>query len=205
MEWFLCGVGVIYESRCVDMRSTHALYFVAGKTLNITRNLTPQQLLLLRQSTLQQQAITTTPSTVQPLATASSPASIVQQKLSLPSGIEQLRATVASAASVIPRFAATSGSSVKGLSSGARPLQTEEVLALFKQQSMRIAATQSAQLTTKPPHVSSYQAPAKPVSTSAVGQGTSTTVTQNLRAQIQALASQHKSPTVQTKLSSEKK
>ena len=172
--------------------------------------MTPQQLLLLKQSTLQQQAITTTPSTVQPLATVSSPAAIVQQKLSLPSGIEQLRATVASAASVIPRFAATSGSSVKslGLSSGGRTLQTEEVLALFKQQSMRMAATQSAQLTTtKPSQVSSYQGVAKPAttSTSAVGQGMSTTVTQNLRAQIQALANQHKSPTVQPKLPSEKK
>ena len=152
---------------------------------------------------MQQQAITTTPSTlsVQPLASASSQAAVMQQKLSLPSGIEQLRATVASAASVIPRFAATSGSSVKGLQSG-RTLQTEEVLALFKQQSMRMAATQSAQLT-KP------QAAAKPISTSsasAVAQGMSTTMAQNFRAQIQALASQqHKSPGVQTKAPNEKK
>lgn len=165
--------------------------------------MTSQQLQLLRQSTLQQHAITTAPSTlsVQPLA--SSQAAVVQQKLTLPSGIEQLRATVASAASVIPRFAATPS---KGLSSG-RPLQTEDVLALFKQQSMRMAATQSAQLTTKSSQVSSYLAAAKPAtpsSTGAVGQGMSTSVAQNFRAQIQALAS-HKSATVQAKLPSEKK
>ncbi len=148
-----------------------AVIFFIGKTLNITRGLTSQQLLLLRQTTnlhQHQQTGTTTPSTqnIQPLSSQTQ-AAIVQQKLSLPSGIEQLRATVASAASVLPRFAniaATSGGTVKGLTSG-RTLQTEEVLALLKQQSIRMAATQSykashsasvsqfnptAQLTTKP-------------------------------------------------------
>lgn len=180
--------------------------FITGKTLSITRNLTSQQLLLLRQSTLQHQTVTTAPSTlsIQPLASAQSQAAVVQQKLSLPSGIEQLRATVASA---MPRFAATSGGTVKGLSSG-RTLQTEEVLALFKQQSMRMAATQSAQLTTKPSQVSSNQSATKSAtitSSTGVGQGMSTTVAQNFKAQIQALAAQHKSPLLQTKLTSDKK
>lgn len=170
--------------------------------------MTSQQLLLLRQSTLQHQTVTTAPSTlsIQPLTSAQSPqAAVVQQKLSLPSGIEQLRATVASAASAMPRFAATSGGTVKGLSSG-RTLQTEEVLALFKQQSMRMAATQSAQLTTKPSQVSSYQSAVKSATTSSsTGQGMSTAVAQSFKAQIQALAAQHKSPLVQTKPSSDKK
>lgn len=182
----------------------------ADKTLSITRGLTTQQqLLLLRQTTLQQQqAISTAPSTlsVQPLVGAQTQVAAVQQKLSLPPGIEQLRATVASAASVLPRFAGiatTSGSAVRGLTSG-RTLQTEEVLALLKQQSMRM---QSAQLTTKP-QVSSYQAALKSVTssstTTASQQNISTTVAQNFKAQIQALAAQQKSPAVQTKLPEKK-
>lgn len=185
-----------------------------NKSLNITRGLASQQLLLFRQ----QQPGTTVPSTlsVQPLATAQSQSAVVTQKLSLPSGIEQLRATVASAASVLPRFpgiAANSGGTVKSLSSG-RTLQTEEVLALFKQQSMRIAATQSAQLSTKSSQVPSHQAGLKLTTTSAAGgvgqqQGSTTgqqqgTAAQNFKAQIQALATQHKS-VVQTKLPLEKK
>ena len=70
------------------------------------------------------------------------PTGTVQQKLSLPTGIEQLRATVASAASVLPRFTgiASSSGSAKGLT-GARALHAEEIL---KQQTLRIAASKAA-------------------------------------------------------------
>lgn len=159
---------------------------------------------------MHQQAVTTGAQSVQPLTSTQTQAAIVQQKLSLPSGIEQLRSTVASAASVLPRFAgiaATSGGTVKGLTSG-RTLQTEEFLALLKQQSMRMAATQSAQLTTKPQQVTAYQSTVKPTSTSTnvvAQQNINTTATQNFKAQIQALTTQQKFPAAQTKLSSEKK
>ena len=152
-------------------------------------------MLLLRQNTLQHQQVVTTasPQSVQPIAgTQTQATAAVQQKLSLPPGIEQLRATVASAASVLPRFAgvaATSSNTVKGLTGG-RTLQTDEFLALLKQQSMRMAATQSAQLTSKPPQVSTFQASAKPATTcSGV---ITTTAPPNFKAQIQALAAQHK-------------
>ena len=165
---------------------------------------------MFRQSTLQQQqTVSTVPSTlsVQPFSSTPTPA----QKLSLPSGIEQLRATVASAASVLPRFpsiATNSGSTVKSLPSG-RTLPAEEVLALIKQQSIRMAATQSSQLAPKSSQVSSHQAGLKTVSTCATGvssqQSITSTVAQNFKAQIQALATQHKSSITQTKISSEKK
>ncbi len=180
-----------------------------GKTL-ITRGLSSQQLLLLRQNTLQHQQVVTTASpaqSLQPIAgaqTQAAAAAAVQQKLSLPSGIEQLRATVASAASVLPRFAgvaATSAGTVKGLTSG-RTLQTEEFLALLKQQSMRMAATQSAQLTSKPPQVSTYQPSTKPAATCS---NVVTTTAPNFKAQIQALAAQHKTAVVQARQSSDKK
>lgn len=184
---------------------------LTGKTLSITRGLTSQQLLLLRQTTLHQQAATTGTPTVQPLQTQ---AAVVQQKLSLPSGIEQLRATVASAASVLPRFAgiaATSGGTVKGIAGG-RAFQTEEVLALLKQQSIRMSATQPAQLTSKPQQVTSYQATVKPASstsTSVVTQQnvnpTTTTTTQGHKTHIQTLAAQQKNPTVQPRASSDRK
>lgn len=150
---------------------------------------------------MQHQVVTTAsqaqsgPSGAQTQATAT-----VQQKISLPSGIEQLRATVASAASVLPRFAgvaATSSGTVKSLTGG-RTLQTEEFLALLKQQSMRMAATQSAQLTSKPPQVSTYQASTKSAATSS---GVVTTTAPNFKAQI--LAAQHK--TVQARQSSDRK
>ena len=159
-----------------------------GKTLSITRGLTSQQLLLLRQH---QQAATTGSPTVQPLPGTQTQAALVQQKLSLPSGIEQLRATVASAASVLPRFAgiaATSGGTVKSIAGG-RAFQTEEVIALLKQQSIRMSAAQPTQLTTKPQQ--SVQNP---------------TVTQGYKAHIQTLASsqQQKSPTIQQRTSDRK-
>jgi hypothetical protein len=113
-------------------------------------NLTHQQLLMLRQSTLQQQANANHPQSsahvtrplvaqqqTAPSIQASSPS--VTQKVALPSGIEQLRASIA-----LPtqqRFGAiTSVSGGRGLTG--RNLQTEDVLALLKQQSLRIA-TQS--------------------------------------------------------------
>ena len=182
----------------------HYVYLPIGKTLSITRGLTSQQLLLLRQTTLHpHQTVTTAPSsqTIQSLGSQTQP-NIMQQKLTIPSGIEQLRATVASAASVLPRFtgiAATSGTGVKGLTSG-RTLQTEEVLALLKQQSMRMAATQS------------YKAASVTVTTGAAtsvaGQhnvsSISTVAAQNLKAQIQALAAQQKAATLQMRPPSEK-
>ena len=115
-------------------------------------NITHQQLLLLRQSTLQQQANAnhpqssthlTRPLIAQQQTTPSvpTPSPSVTQKVALPSGIEQLRASIA-----LPtqqRFGAiTSVSGGRGLAAG-RTLQTEDVLALLKQQSLRIAATQS--------------------------------------------------------------
>ena len=178
--------------------------YFADKSL-ITRGLSSQQLLLLRQNTLHQQVTTASPMQVQPITgTQTQTVGAVPQKLSLPSGIEQLRATVASAASVLPRFAgvaATSTGSVKGLTGG-RTLQTEEFLALLKQQSMRMAATQSAQLT-KPPQ-GSYQASTKPPATTCSSTAASqhniiTTTAPNLKAQIQALAAQHKSSAAQAK------
>ena len=183
---------------------------LTGKTL-ISRGLTSQQLLLLRQTTLHQQAGTPT---VQPLQ---SQAAVVQQKLSLPSGIEQLRATVASAASVLPRFAgiaATSGGTVKGIAGG-RAFQTEEVIALLKQQSMRMSATQAAQLTSKPQQVTSYQATVKPISATSnvttqpnVNTTTTTATTAaalTLKAHVQSLAAQQKTSTAQTRTPSDKK
>ena len=128
---------------------------VSDVSKTLRGNITHQQLLLLRQSTLQQQANAnrqssstqlgrplvpqqqTTPSVqVQPTT--------VTPKVALHSGIEQLRGSIA-----LPtqqRFAAitsVSGNAAgRGLTAG-RTLQTEDVLALLKQQSLRIAATQS--------------------------------------------------------------
>lgn len=172
------------------------------------RGLTPQQLLLLRQSTLHPTSGTPT---VQPLQTQTA---VVQQKLSLPSGIEQLRATVASAASVLPRFAgiaATSGGTVKTGITGGRTFQTEEVIALLKQQSIRMSATQPAQLPSKPQQVTSTVKTAPTTSTGAVTQQNitpTTTVasTQNYKAHIQALAaSQQKISAVQQRTPTDRK
>jgi len=106
-----------------------------GKILGITR-FTPQQLMLLKQAPLHQhqhQALTTSSQTI-------SAPTVVQQKLSLPTGIEQLRATVASAASVLPRFTGIATSSGTKALSGARALHAEEIL---KQQTLRIAASKA--------------------------------------------------------------
>ena len=110
-----------------------------GKILEITRGLTPQRLILLKQQTAihqHQQALANATST------QTQAAAIVQQKLSLPTGIEQIRAPGASAASVIPRFpglSTNSGSTVKGLTGG-RTRHVEDVL---KQRSLRMAAKTS--------------------------------------------------------------
>lgn len=124
-----------------------------GKTLR--GNITHQQLLLLRQSTLQQQSSANRPPSstqlARPLVAQQQTTPLVQAqsttvtpKVALPSGIEQLRASIS-----LPtqqRFAAitsVSGNAAgRGLPTG-RTLQTEDVLALLKQQSLRIAATQS--------------------------------------------------------------
>lgn len=130
------------------------------KTLNVSSisdisktlrgNLTHQQLLMLRQSTLQQQANTNPQSSAhvtrpliaqqQTAPPIQAPPPSVTQKVALPSGIEQLRASIALPSQ--QRFGAiTSVSGARGLAG--RNLQTEDVLALLKQQSLRIAATQS--------------------------------------------------------------
>lgn len=113
-------------------------------------NLTHQQLLMLRQSTLQQQANANHPQSsahvTRPLVAQQQSAPSIQasspsatQKVALPSGIEQLRASIA-----LPtqqRFGAITSVS-GGRALAGRNLQTEDVLALLKQQSLRIA-TQS--------------------------------------------------------------
>ena len=176
-------------------------FIILGKTLSITRGLTSQQLLLLRQSaSLHQHQRPTTASTTAPSPqTIGAQPATVQQKLSLPSGIEHLRATVASAASsVLPRgfagIAATAGGAVKGLTGGRT---TEEVIALLKQESFRMAASQSykashaasvaqfnpsagnIQLTTKPQQtdlVKFLSTPAKTSGTSDLKPSTTSTV-----------------------------
>ena len=112
-------------------------------------NLTHQQLLMLRQSTLQQQANANHPQSsahvTRPLVAqqqtvpsiqASSPSAT--QKVPLPSGIEQLRASIALPTQRFGAITSVSG----GRALAGRNLQTEDVLALLKQQSLRIA-TQS--------------------------------------------------------------
>lgn len=113
-------------------------YICTGKFLGITR-FTPQQLMLLKQAPLHpHQGLTTTSQAGHSINTSGG---AVQQKLSLPTGIEQLRATVASAASVLPRLTgiATSSGGTKGLP-GTRALHADEIL---KQQTLRIAASKA--------------------------------------------------------------
>ena len=134
-----------------------------GKTLIARSGLTPQQLFLLRQTTLQHQQQATaslvSPTVTQVPQTQTSKASL-QQKI-IPTGIEQLRASIGSVVSVAlplqPRFSgivATSGTTsaaatLRGLSGAGRALQTEEVLALLKQQhTLRVAAAQQQYKTT---------------------------------------------------------
>ena len=128
------------------------------KTFNVTSvsdisktfrgNLTHQQLLLMRQSSLQQQVNTSHPQSsahvARPLVpqqqttqSVQPPSSAVAQKVALSSDIEHLRASMPLPTQ--PRFSVGGG---RGLAAG-RTLQTEDVLALLKQQSLRIAATQS--------------------------------------------------------------
>ena len=110
--------------------------------------LSHQQLLLLRQTTIQHQqqqaqaaaslvspTVTQIPQT-QTTKTAQQVA--LQQKIG-PAGIEQLRASVGSVTVPLQQRAANA---LRGLSGTGRTLQTEEVLALLKQQSLRMAASQ---------------------------------------------------------------
>lgn len=113
------------------------------------RALTQQQFLLLRQTALQQQQqqspqITTPPPKLpqQQIPQTAQPAQI-QQKISLPTGIEQLRPSVALPVQRFPGVTAAASGTVRALSATGRSLQTEEVLALLKQQSLRMAASQS--------------------------------------------------------------
>ena len=119
----------------------------------IRGNITHQQLLLLRQSALQQQTTANRPPSSTQLArpviaqqqatpSVQSPTTTIAQKVALPSGIEQLRASLSLPAP--QRFPAiTSGNAASRPLTGNRTLQTEDVLALLKQQSLRITATQS--------------------------------------------------------------
>lgn len=162
------------------------------------------------------QAVTTTTSTqnVQPHGSQSQ-STVIQQKLTLPSGIEQLRATVAS---VLPRFAGistTSGSTGKSLTSG-RTLQTEEVLALLKQQSMRMAATKashaasvafnpgSIQLTGMKPQQTEMLPSHNVVGTKTVTTSAASSVAESFKAQIQALAAHQKAHSAKPLLSEKK-
>lgn len=129
-------------------------------------NLTHQQLLLLRQTTLQQQANANRPPSstqlTRPLlaqqqttpSVQTQSTSVTQQKVALPAGIEQLRASIALPTQQrLTAITSASGNAAgRGLTTG-RTLQTEDVLALLKQQSLRIAATQSY----KPGHAAASQ------------------------------------------------
>lgn len=110
----------------------------------------------MRQTTLQHQQQQAAASLVSPTVTQvpqtqanKTPQQVALQQKIVPTGIEQLRASVA--VPLQQRFTgivATSGSStaaataLRGLSGTGRALQTEEVLALLKQQSLRMAASQ---------------------------------------------------------------
>ncbi len=126
------------------------MFSVTGKT-NLSALRFQQQFLLLRQSALQHQqqqqqtAQASTPpaqpqappqpQTALPPQTAQVP---VTQKVVLPAGIEQLRPTVA----LQQRFqtATSTSGGVRTVPATGRSLQTEEVLALLKQQSLRMAS-----------------------------------------------------------------
>ena len=121
-----------------------------GKIVPLQRHFSQQQhaqFLLLRQNALQQQQGgsaqlgTTTPNTLSPRL--QTPQQALTQKVALPAGIEQLRPAV-SPLPLQQRFTAAVTSAANAMRNiTSRSLQTEEVLALLKQQSLRMAASQS--------------------------------------------------------------
>lgn len=100
-----------------------------------------QQLFLLRHQQTQQQA--SAQSAPNPLPRLQTPQqSLGTQKVTLPAGIEQLRPSVS--LPLQQRFSAAVTSAANAMRNiTSRSLQTEEVLALLKQQSLRMAASQS--------------------------------------------------------------
>ncbi len=130
----------------------HLHFLLPGKTLIARSGLTPQQLLLLRQQTLQHQQQQAAASLVSPTVTQvpqTQPAAKASKII--PSAIGTSIASMAPMTLPLQRFSnivATSGATsaaatLRGLTGAAgRALQTEEVLALLKQQSLRMAASQ---------------------------------------------------------------
>lgn len=118
----------------------------AGKIVPIPRHFNQQhaQFLLLRHQQSQQQAgvqmVTSAPNTLPRLQTPQQ--SLGPQKVTLPAGIDQLRPSVS--LPLQQRFSAAVTSAANAMRNiTSRNLQTEEVLALLKQQSLRMAASQS--------------------------------------------------------------
>lgn len=101
-----------------------------------------QQLFLLRHQQTQHQAASVQ-SPPNPLPRLQTPQqSLGTQKVTLPAGIEQLRPSVS--LPLQQRFSAAVTSAANAMRNiTSRSLQTEEVLALLKQQSLRMAASQS--------------------------------------------------------------
>ena len=128
------------------------------------------QLLLLRQNTLQHNqpqpagggGVTTTPNPLPRLQTPQQQQVLGTQKVTLPAGIEQLRPTVSPIPVQQRLSAAVTSAAMRSITS--RSLQTEEVLALLKQQSLRMAATQSYR-TAHPSQLQPRDTTAVPIST----------------------------------------
>lgn len=128
------------------------LVSLSGKTLIARSGLTPQQLVILRQQTLQhQQQQAAAASLVSPTVTQVPQTQAAKTQKIVPTGIGASVASVPSMTLPLQRFSgivATSGttsaaSTLRGLTGATgRHLQTEEVLALLKQQSLRMAASQ---------------------------------------------------------------
>lgn len=116
-----------------------SLSLSAGKIVPFPRNFN-QQLFLLRHQQTQQASVQSAPN---PLPRPQTPQqSLGTQKVTLPAGIEQLRPPVS--LPLQQRFSAAVTSAANAMRNiTSRSLQTEEVLALLKQQSLRMAASQS--------------------------------------------------------------
>ena len=127
-----------------------------GKIVPLQRHLSQQhaQFLLLRQNALQQQQqhqvgggatslTTTAPGGGIPRLQTPPQSVMGTQKVALPAGIEQLRPSIPSLP-LQQRFTAAVTSAANAMRNiTSRSLQTEEVLALLKQQSLRMAASQT--------------------------------------------------------------
>ena len=127
----------------------------AGKIMPLQRMTQTHQFLLLRQSALQQQQqggggggggsaqLVTSVSNTHPRLQTSQQQIVGSQKMTVPAGIEQIRPNV-SPLPLQQRFSAAVTSAANAMRNiTSRSLQTEEVLALLKQQSLRMAASQS--------------------------------------------------------------